>query len=56
VVTKVPRRRIRRVASTVRSQDTLLLIILIFRKKNQRRSPRNQLSNQASSGSRSSRV
>jgi len=33
VVTKAPRRKIRRVASTVRRQDTLLLIVLIFRKK-----------------------
>jgi len=45
-----------RVASTARSMDTSLLIALIFRKKNQRRSLRNQLSNQANSRSRSSRV
>jgi len=56
VVRKAPGRKIRRISSTVRSLDTLLLIVLIFRKKNQRRSPRNLLSNQASLGSRLSRV
>jgi len=45
-------RKIRRVASIVRSLDISLLIALIFR----RRSQINQLSNQANSGSKSSRI
>ena len=56
MVTKAPRKKIIRVASTVRSLDTLLLTALIFRKRNRRRSPRSQTSNQASSGSKLSRV
>jgi len=56
VIIKAPRKKIRRVTSTARSFDILLLIALIFRRKNKRRSLRNQLSNQTNSRSRSSRV
>jgi len=56
VVTKAQRRNIRKVGSTVRSLDISLLIVLIFRKRNQRRSPRNQLSNPKSTEDISSRV
>ena len=52
VDTKAPRKKIRRVASTVRILDTLLLIALIFRRKSQRANPRNQISIQANSGNR----
>jgi len=52
VVKKAPRKKIRRVASTERSLDTLLLIALIFRRKSQRENPRNQTSTQANSRSR----
>jgi len=56
VVTKIQGKKIRKVASTVRSLDISLLIVLIFRRKNQRRSPRNQLSSPTISEGRSSRV
>jgi len=44
VATKAPRKKIRRGASTIRSLDISLLIALIFRRKNQRTSQRNQVS------------
>jgi len=56
VVTKAPRKKIRRVASTARSLDISSLIALIFRRINQRTSLRSQLSKQTRSRSRSSRV
>jgi len=52
VATKASRKKIRRDASTVRSLDISLLIALIFRRKNQRTSQRNQVSTQENSGSR----
>jgi len=52
VVTKAPRKKIRRVASTARILDISLLIALIFRRRNQKTSLRSQHSNQT----RSSRV
>jgi len=55
-VTKAPRKKIRRVASTVRSLVTSLLIALIFRRKNQRVNPRNKTLTQANSGSRLRKV
>jgi len=51
VVKKAPRKKIRRVASTVRSLDTSLLIALIFKRRNQIVNPRNQTSTQANSES-----
>jgi len=56
LLSKAPGKKIRRVSSTARSLDISLLIALIFRRRNQMTSLRNQLSNQASSRSRSSRV
>jgi hypothetical protein len=56
VVTKAPRKKIRRDATTVRSLDISLLIALIFRKRNQITSQRNQTSTQENSGSRLRRV
>jgi len=52
MVTKAPGKKIRRVASTASSLDILLLIALIFRRRNQRTSLRSKLSNQTSSRSR----
>ena len=54
--TKAPRMNIRRDASTVRSLDISLLIALIFRRRNQRTSQRNQVSTKENSGSRLRRV
>jgi len=53
VVTKAQRTKIRRGASTARRLDTLLLNALIFRRRNQRTSPRKLASTQGNSGSRS---
>jgi len=56
VATKASRKKIRRDASTVRSMDISLLTALIFRRKSQRPSQRNQASTQGNSGSRLRRV
>jgi len=56
VVIKAPRNKIKRDASTVRSVGISLLIVLIFRRRNQRISQRNQASTQENSGSRLRRV
>jgi len=56
VATKAPRKKIRKDASTVRSLDISLLIALIFRRRNQRKSQRNQVSTQENSGTRLRRV
>jgi len=56
VATKASRKKIRRDASTVRSLDISLLIDLIFKRKIQRTSQRNQASTQENSGSRLRRV
>ena len=53
VVTKAQRKKFRRVASTARRLDTLLLNALIFRRRNQRTRPGKQASTQGSSESRS---
>jgi len=52
----VARKKIRKDASTVRSLDISLLIALTFRRRNQRKSQRNQISTQENSGSRLIRV
>jgi len=56
MVTKVPRKKIINVASTVRILGTSLLTVLIFRRRNQRRSPSNPLSSPTSIEDRLSRV
>jgi hypothetical protein len=56
VATKASRKKIRRDASTVKSMDISLLIALIFRRRNQRTSQRNQASTQENPGSRLRRV
>jgi len=56
VATKASRKKIRRDASTIRSLDISLLTALIFRRKSQRTSHRNQASTQENSGSGLRRV
>jgi len=52
VVIKAPRKKIKRDASIVRSLDISLLNAMIFRRRNERTSQRNQASTQGNSGSR----
>jgi len=56
VVIKAQRREIRRDASTARRLDTSLLNALIFKRRNQRTSPRKRASKQGNLGSTSKRV
>jgi len=56
VATKASRKKIRMDALTVRSLDTSFLNALIFRRRNQRTSQRNQASIQGNSGSRLRKV